>query len=383
MEPRSPCQRCASASCLRFCSSTRTRSCPRTDSSTSSGATIHRKPRSPPCTTRSQDCAKHSATLSCGRARQVTPWRSRPIELDAARFEQLLAEAVSPPEQAADRLRKALALWRGPALADFAYEPFAQSAIARLEELHIVAIEGRIEADLALGRHDVLVGELGSLIIDHPFRERLRRQFMVALYRAGRQADALSAYQEARRMLSDELGVDPSPALKELERAILQHDPSLAASQEDVSRTAGGVRRRAAQDGNGRTRRHRAHGRARDRPRGISLGGLTVPGRPARRSGAARSRGGTVHRGCGHRHLRGSARARRRRDAGGASCGGSAVGADRPEPGAQGGLGRRVRRGLRARDRRGDRRRNRSPPERAGPGGREAAREAGGAGTRS
>ncbi len=152
-------------------------------------------------------------------------------ELDAARFEQLLAEAVGPPEQAADRLREALALWRGPALADFAYEPFAQSAIARLEELHIVAIEDRIEADLALGRHDVLVGELGSLIIDHPFRERLRRQLMVALYRAGRQADALGAYQDARRMLSDELGVDPSPALKELERAILQHDPSLAAAE--------------------------------------------------------------------------------------------------------------------------------------------------------
>ena len=155
-------------------------------------------------------------------------------ELDAARFEQLLTEAVGPPELAADRLREALALWRGPALADFAYEPFAQSAIARLEELHMVAIEDRIEADLALGRQDVLVGELGSLVIDHPFRERLRRQLMVALYRAGRQADALGAYQDARRVLSDELGVDPSPALKELERAILQHDPSLAASQEDA-----------------------------------------------------------------------------------------------------------------------------------------------------
>ena len=158
-------------------------------------------------------------------------------ELDAARFEQLLAEAVGSPEQAADRLREALALWRGPALADFAYEPFAQSAIARLEELHIVAIEDRIEADLALGRHDVLVGELGSLIIDHPFRERLRRQLMVALYRAGRQADALGAYQDARRMLSDELGVDPSPALKELERAILQHDPSLAAAERGSCRS--------------------------------------------------------------------------------------------------------------------------------------------------
>jgi DNA-binding SARP family transcriptional activator/tetratricopeptide (TPR) repeat protein len=154
-------------------------------------------------------------------------------ELDAGRFEELVASAAGAPAgEAADRLREALGLWRGPALADFAYEPFAQSAIARLEELHIVAIEERIEADLALGHHDVLVGELGSLILDHPFRERLRRQLMVALYRAGRQADALDAYQAARRVLSDELGVEPSPALKELERAILQHDSSLAAAAE-------------------------------------------------------------------------------------------------------------------------------------------------------
>jgi DNA-binding SARP family transcriptional activator/tetratricopeptide (TPR) repeat protein len=154
-------------------------------------------------------------------------------ELDASRFERLMKEtAGAPPDEAADQLRLAISLWRGPALADFAYEPFAQSAIARLEELHLVAIEERIEADLFLGRHDVLVGELGSLILDHPFRERLRRQLMVALYRAGRQADALAAYQTARRVLSEELGVEPSPALKELERAILQHDPSLAVAQE-------------------------------------------------------------------------------------------------------------------------------------------------------
>jgi len=154
-------------------------------------------------------------------------------ELDAARFEQLVTKAAgSAPEETAERLREALALWRGPALADFAYEPFTQAAISRLEELHIAAIEERIEADLALGRHDLLVGELGSLVIDHPFRERLRRQLMLALYRAGRQADALAAYQAARQTLNDELGVEPSPALKELERAILQHDPALAVGDE-------------------------------------------------------------------------------------------------------------------------------------------------------
>ena len=122
---------------------------------------------------------------------------------------------------------EALSLRRGPALADFAYESFAQTAIARLEEIGLAAVELRIDADLALGRHDELVGELEALVAEHPLRERLRSYLMTALYRSGRQAEALDAYQDARRALVDELGIDPSPALQELEQAILRQDPSL------------------------------------------------------------------------------------------------------------------------------------------------------------
>jgi DNA-binding SARP family transcriptional activator len=112
-------------------------------------------------------------------------------------------------------------------LADFAYESFAQAAIARLEEIRLAAVELRIDADLALGRHDELVVELEALVAEHPLRERLRRYLMTALYRSGRQAEALDAYQNARRALVDELGIEPSPALQELEKAILRQDPSL------------------------------------------------------------------------------------------------------------------------------------------------------------
>ena len=151
-----------------------------------------------------------------------------PGQLDLHRFERLLDEArAQNPEQAAATLREALALWHGPALADFAYEPFAQAEIARLEELRLVAVERRIEAALALGRHSELVGELEGLVGKHPLRERFRSQLMLALYRSGRQAEALDAYQAARRALVDELGIDPSPALQELERAILRQDRSL------------------------------------------------------------------------------------------------------------------------------------------------------------
>jgi DNA-binding SARP family transcriptional activator len=152
-----------------------------------------------------------------------------PDELDAARFERLLAEARESltdgdPAQAAACLREALALWRGPALADFAYEPFAQAEIARLEELRLACLEERIEADLALGRQADLVGELEGLVVQQPLRERLRGQLMLALYRSGRQAEALEAYQEGRRALVDELGIEPSPALQRLEKAILVQD---------------------------------------------------------------------------------------------------------------------------------------------------------------
>ena len=122
----------------------------------------------------------------------------------------------------------ALGLWRGPALADFRYEPFAQADIARLEELRLVCLEERIEADLALGAAGELVGgELQRLVGEHPLRERLRGQLMLALYRSGRQAEALEVYRDVRELLLDELGLEPAPALGELEGAILRHDPAL------------------------------------------------------------------------------------------------------------------------------------------------------------
>ena len=150
-------------------------------------------------------------------------------ELDLHRFEQLVEEALAEDDSAtaAATLREALALWRGPALADFVDEPFAQPEIARLEELRLTALERRIEADLALGRHAELVGELEGLSARHPLRERPRGQLMLALYRSGRQAEALGVYQRARQALSEQLGIEPSEALRELERGILRHDPAL------------------------------------------------------------------------------------------------------------------------------------------------------------
>jgi DNA-binding SARP family transcriptional activator len=132
--------------------------------------------------------------------------RVRPGELDAERFVRLAAAghralAEDEPERAGDVLREALSLWRGPALAEFAFEAFAQAEIGRLEEERLAALEARVEADLALGRHAELVGELEQLIAAHPLRERLHGQRMLALYRSGRQADALAAYRRARVML--------------------------------------------------------------------------------------------------------------------------------------------------------------------------------------
>ena len=154
--------------------------------------------------------------------------RVEPAELDLNRFEQLLESAEgAAPAPAAATLREALGLWRGAPLADCAYEPFAQAAIGRLEDLRLLALEKRIDADLSLGRHGELVGELEAIVREHPLRERPRAQLMLALYRSGRQADALDAFRGARRALVDELGIEPSPALQELERAILRQDPSL------------------------------------------------------------------------------------------------------------------------------------------------------------
>jgi DNA-binding SARP family transcriptional activator len=152
-----------------------------------------------------------------------------PEELDLARFEQLVAEARrAPAESAAAKLREALGLWRGPPLEDLAYEQFAQSEVARLEELRVAAVEQRVEADLALGRHAELVGELETLVSQHPTREHFRQQLMLALYRSDRQAEALEAYRRAWQELSEELGLEPSESLKQLEAAILRQDPELS-----------------------------------------------------------------------------------------------------------------------------------------------------------
>jgi DNA-binding SARP family transcriptional activator len=158
--------------------------------------------------------------------------RVEPDELDLHRFERLVDEgrgllARGLAADASERLHEALGLWRGPALADFGYESFAQTAIARLEEIRLAAVELRIEADLALRRHHELVGELEALVAEHPLREDLRGYLMTALYRSGRQSEALDAYKDARRALVDELGIEPSQKLQELERAILRQDPSL------------------------------------------------------------------------------------------------------------------------------------------------------------
>ena len=154
-----------------------------------------------------------------------------PGELDLDRFEELVAAARTlDPAEAATTLRAALALWRGPALLDFRNEHFAQREVLRLEELRLAAVEQRIEADLALGRHDELVSELEGLTAEHPFRERLAGQLMLALYRSGRQADALHAYQRARRALVDELGIEPGPALRAVEKQILTQDAELEAA---------------------------------------------------------------------------------------------------------------------------------------------------------
>ena len=154
--------------------------------------------------------------------------RVAPGQLDLHRFEELVTQAHgAEPTTASVLLREALSMWRGAPLADFAYETFAQAEIARLEELRLGAIEQRIEADLALGRQSELVAEVERLVTEHPLRERLRGQLMLALYRSGRQAEALAVYQDGRSRLDDELGLEPSESLKQLQRQILAHDPAL------------------------------------------------------------------------------------------------------------------------------------------------------------
>jgi YVTN family beta-propeller protein len=153
--------------------------------------------------------------------------------VDADRFSRLADEGRKAlddgdPRAARETLNAALGLWRGPPLADLSYESFSQNEAARLEELRLVALEDRAEADLALGRYAELVAELEALVREHPTRERLREALMLALYRSGRQVEALESYRDARRTLDEELGLEPGPRLQQLERSILTHDPAIA-----------------------------------------------------------------------------------------------------------------------------------------------------------
>ena len=173
----------------------------------------------------------------------------RPEQLDAERFSRLAREGRQLLEDddapaASERLRAALELWRGPALADLAYEPFAQAGAERLEESRLAALEDRIDADLAAGRHDALVPELRELVAKHPVRERLQGQLMAALYRCGRQAEALEVYSRGRRALREELGIEPGPALRSLQQAILSHDPELGAAAPPPGMSHARMRRR-------------------------------------------------------------------------------------------------------------------------------------------
>ena len=158
--------------------------------------------------------------------------QTQPEETDLGSFEALVAQGrgalrAGDPGSAAVSLREALGLWRGVPLLDFAYAPFAQREIGRLEEARLAVLEDRIDAELALGEHAALVGELETLAREQPLRERLHGQLMLALYRAGRQAEALERYRVARHALVDELGIEPGPALRELEQSILRQDPTL------------------------------------------------------------------------------------------------------------------------------------------------------------
>jgi DNA-binding SARP family transcriptional activator len=165
-----------------------------------------------------------------------------PDELDLLRFDRLAAEgrtalAADDLAQAARRLRDAEALWRGPALADVTLSGSGQGELIRLQERRLAAMEDRMEAELALGRHAELVAELQALVTAHQLRERLHGQLMLALYRSGRQGEALEAYRRTRETLAEELGIDPSPPLQKLERAMLAQDPTLVPAAPGPPRT--------------------------------------------------------------------------------------------------------------------------------------------------
>jgi len=172
--------------------------------------------------------------------------RLEPSQLDLNRVQALRDEAkVVSASERGSKLRDALAHWRGPPLEEFAYEPFAQNEIARLEELRLTLLEERIDAEIEVGEPGNLIGELEALVGEHPLRERFREQLMLALYRSGRQAEALEIFQQGRRALVDELGIDPSPRLQQLQAAILRQEVDLEPARaapaqdhfEDVART--------------------------------------------------------------------------------------------------------------------------------------------------
>src|SRR5881398_1284657 len=181
-----------------------------------------------------------------------------PDAVDASRVQLLVASAREHVAQgelqtAAERFKEALSLWRGPTLAGLQLESRGRDEVAQLDELRLTVLMDRIDCDLALGRHEQAVGELQVLVGEHPLRERLRAQLMLALYRADRQAEALDAYKQAREVLVEELGIEPSPALQRLQQGILRHDPSLE--------TASGT---AAANGLAPTRPFREQGTALD-----------------------------------------------------------------------------------------------------------------------
>ena len=151
-----------------------------------------------------------------------------PGELDVACFEELVGSAEGPPAEVSARLAEALGWWRGPALVDVTCDALRGETV-RLSELRWAALERRVDADLALGRHRMLVAELEALVAEEPLQESLARQLMVALYRSGRQADALAVYQHTREVLAEQLGIDPSPSLQALELAVLNQSPDLNA----------------------------------------------------------------------------------------------------------------------------------------------------------
>src|SRR5262245_999326 len=209
-----------------------------------------------------------------------------PQQLDSARFESLLTEArTRPDEEAAALLDDALGLWRGQPLADLADHEFARAEADRLAGLRVVALEERAEAGLVLGRHEELVPELTALVEECPYRERPRAQLMLALYRSGRQVEALEVYRRGRRQLRDELGLEPGEELRRLERG----DPRTrsCARHAEPGAAAGRARTPRSPPGAGpRDRRRRARGRERRHPRDArdrSLGGRRDRARPLAR----------------------------------------------------------------------------------------------------